>query len=77
MIHNSKLLFLTGIFLFSSCTEELPIEEGVFDNPLDENEIDYETPAITFFPIVNDVVLGSNFIVSVLYLLWRTLVVAI
>ena len=68
MINNSKLLFLTGIFLFSSCTEELPIEEGVFDNPLDENEVDYETPAITFFPIVNDVVLGSSFIVSVFIL---------
>ena len=31
-----------------SCTEELPVEEGIFDNPLDEDEVSYETPALTF-----------------------------
>jgi len=68
MIKFLKLLFLTGIFLLSSCTEELPLEEGVFDNPLDEDEVSYETPALTFFPFINDVSLGGSFIVSVFIL---------
>ena len=65
MIKRFNLLVLLGLFFCMSCTEELPVEEGIFDNPLDEDEVSYETPALTFFPIINDVSLGGSFIVSV------------
>ena len=47
-----------------SCTEEL-LPEDVFENPLDEDEVTYETPALTFYPLENDVNLGTSFTVSV------------
>ena len=53
--------------LFSSCTEDIP-EEDVFDNPLDEGEVVYETPALTLFPLLMEPSVGSNFMVQVFVL---------
>ena len=64
MISFIKLLLSGCIFLMISCTEELPPED-VFENPLDEDEVTYETPALTFYPLENDVNLGTSFTVSV------------
>ena len=50
------------ILLMISCTKELPPED-VFENPLDEDEVTYETPDIlSFGKCVN---LGTSFTVSV------------
>ena len=43
------LIILVPILLMFSCDNEIP-EEDVFDNPLDEEEVTYETPALTFYP---------------------------
>ena len=40
------LLILPLLFLFS-CAKDIP-EEDVFDNPLDEDEVIYDTPALTW-----------------------------
>ena len=64
MISFSRLLLSGCILLMISCTEELPPED-VFENPLDEDEVTYETPALTFYPLENDVNLGTSFTVSV------------
>ena len=64
MISFARLLLGGCILLMISCTEELPPED-VFENPLDEDEVTYETPALTFYPLENDVNLGTSFTVSV------------
>ena len=64
MISFARLLLSGCILLMISCTEELPPED-VFENPLDEDEVTYETPALTFYPLENDVNLGTSFTVSV------------
>ena len=50
-------LILPLLFLFS-CGKDIP-EEDVFDNPLDEDEVTYDTPALTFYPVDISINLGS------------------
>ena len=47
MINRLGILILLPVLTFMSCSEELPPED-VFENPLDEDEVTYETPALTF-----------------------------
>ena len=59
-------LILPLFFLFS-CGKDIP-EEDVFDNPLDEDEVTYETPALTFYPVDISIDLGSSQTVDVFVL---------
>ena len=63
---KSVLLILPLLFLFS-CAKDIP-EEDVFDNPLDEDEVTYETPALTFYPLDISIDLGSSSTVDVFVL---------
>ena len=63
---KSILLILPLLFLFS-CGKDIP-EEDVFDNPLDEDEVTYETPALTFYPVDISIDLGSSQTVDVFVL---------
>ena len=60
------LLILPLLFLFS-CAKDIP-EEDVFDNPLDEDEVIYDTPALTFYPLDISIDLGSSSTVDVFVL---------
>ena len=60
------LLILPLLFLFS-CGKDIP-EEDVFDNPLDEDEVIYDTPALTFYPLDISIDLGSSSTVDVFVL---------
>ena len=64
MIEKLRILIFFPVMIFISCTQELPPED-VFDNPLDEDEVSYETPALTFYPLENDVALGTSFSVGI------------
>ena len=55
------------LFVFISCQREIP-EENIFDNPLDEDVVDYETPALTLFPSQVSANVNSNFKVDVFVL---------
>jgi hypothetical protein len=59
-------VILPLLFLFS-CGKDIP-EEDVFDNPLDEDEVTYETPALTFYPVDISIDLGSSQTVDVFVL---------
>ena len=50
-----------------SCGKDIP-EEDVFDNPLDEDEVTYDTPALTFYPVDISIDLGSSQTVDVFVL---------
>ena len=63
---KQALLILPLLFLFS-CGKDIP-EEDVFDNPLDEEEVTYETPALTFYPVDISIDLGSSQTVDVFVL---------
>ena len=60
------LLILALLSLFS-CSKDIP-EEDVFDNPLDEEEVTYDTPALTFYPLDISIDLGSSSTVDVFVL---------
>ena len=60
------LLILPLLFLFS-CAKDIP-EEDVFENPLDEDEVTYDTPALTFYPLDISIDLGSSSTVDVFVL---------
>ena len=66
MKNLSAFLILSLLFLFS-CGKEIP-EEDVFENPLDEEEVTYETPALTFYPVDISIDLGSSQAVDVFVL---------
>ena len=66
MKYSRLLLILSLLFLFS-CRKDIP-EEYVFDNPLDEEEVTYETPALTFYPVDISIDLGSSQAVDVFVL---------
>ena len=53
------------VFLFLSCAKEIPTEEGVFDNPLDAEEVTYDTPALTFYPNKIETGIGTSVPVQV------------
>ena len=59
--------FLILLLLLFSCGKEIP-EEDVFENPLDEEEVTYETPALTFYPVDISIDLGSSSTVDVFVL---------
>ena len=61
-----SLLILPLLFLFS-CAKDIP-EEDVFENPLDEDEVTYDTPALTFYPLDISIDLGSSSTVDVFVL---------
>ncbi len=63
---KSFLLILSLLLLFS-CGKDIP-EEDVFDNPLDEDEVTYDTPALTFYPLDINIELGSSSTVDVFVL---------
>ena len=66
MKNLSAFLILSLLLLFS-CGKEIP-EEDVFENPLDEEEMTYETPALTFYPLDISISLGSSQSVDVFVL---------
>tara|TARA_Y100000590_G_C15716027_1_gene1011938 strand:+ start:2548 stop:2889 length:342 start_codon:yes stop_codon:yes gene_type:complete len=51
-------------FLFISCSKDIPNEE-VFNNPLDDEVVEYSLPALTLFPIQIDATVNSNFKVEI------------
>ena len=63
----SRLLLMLFLLLLFSCGKEIP-EEDVFENPLDEEEMTYETPALTFYPLDISIDLGSSQSVDVFVL---------
>ena len=67
MINRLGILILLPALTFMSCSEELPPED-VFDNPLDEDEVTYETPALTFYPVDISIALGASQSVDVFVL---------
>ena len=62
-----KLFILLPALILFSCENEIP-EEDVFNNPLDEEEVSYETPALTFYPVDISIPLGSSQSVDVFVL---------
>ena len=60
----SRLFLTLSLLLLYSCGKEIP-EEDVFENPLDEEEMTYETPALTFYPVDISINLGSSQAVDV------------
>ena len=66
MKNLSAFLILSLLLLFS-CGKEIP-EEDVFENPLDEEEVTYETPALTFYPVDISIDLGSSQTVDIFVL---------
>ena len=66
MKNLSAFLILSLLLLFS-CGKEIP-EEDVFENPLDEEEVTYETPALTFYPVDISIDLGYSQTVDVFVL---------
>ena len=67
MINRLGILIVLPVLTFMSCSEELPPED-VFDNPLDEDEVTYETPALTFYPVDISIALGASQSVDVFVL---------
>ena len=67
MIKRLGILFLLPLMVLMSCGQELPPED-VYDNPLDEDEVTYETPALTFYPLDIEIDLGSSQTVDVFVL---------
>ena len=55
------------LLILFSCEQDIP-EEDVFDNPLDEEEVTYLTPALTLFPILVEISVGGSFPVEVFIL---------
>ena len=65
---NLRAFLILSLLLLFSCGKEIPEEEGVFENPLDEEEVTYETPALTFYPLDITIDLGSSQSVDVFVL---------
>ena len=45
-----KLFTILVTFFILSCENDLTGLEEILDNPLDENQVDYEVPAFVFYP---------------------------
>ena len=65
--HLKSVLLILPLLILFSCAKDIP-EEDVFDNPLDEDEVTYETPALTFYPLDISIDLGSSSTVDVFVL---------
>ena len=61
-----RVLIIIGLFIFS-CSNDVPdpASEEIFNNPLDEEEVAYELPALTFYPLEVGVTAGTSFGVDV------------
>jgi hypothetical protein len=66
-VKNLSAFLILSLLLLFSCGKEIP-EEDVFENPLDEEEMTYETPALTFYPLDISISLGSSQSVDVFVL---------
>jgi hypothetical protein len=66
-VKNLRAFLILSLLLLFSCGKEIP-EEDVFENPLDEEEMTYETPALTFYPLDISISLGSSQSVDVFVL---------
>jgi len=66
-VKNLRLFLILSLLFLFSCRKDIP-EEDVFDNPLDEDEVTYETPALTFYPVDISIDLGSSQTVDVFVL---------
>ena len=64
---NLRLFLILPLLFLFSCRKDIP-EEDVFDNPLDADEVTYETPALTFYPVDISIDLGSSQTVDVFVL---------
>ena len=62
-----KRFLIIFAFFFFSCSNEVPnpASEEIFNNPLDEEEVEYDLPALTFYPVEVDVAAGTSFGVDV------------
>jgi hypothetical protein len=67
MIKRLVIFTLLPLMTLMSCGQDVPPED-VYDNPLDEDEVTYETPALTFYPIDISIDLGSSQAVDVFVL---------
>jgi len=58
---------LLMLLFFLSCMNEIPDPEteNIFNNPLDEEEVEYAFPALTFFPIDITISPGESFDVEI------------
>jgi len=63
-LKNLRTFLILSLLFLISCGKEIP-EEDVFDNPLDEEEVTYDTPALTFYPSSVETGIGSSFPVQV------------
>jgi len=66
-VKHLRLFLILSLSLLFSCGKEIP-EEDVFENPLDEDEVTYETPALTFYPVDISIDLGSSQTVDIFVL---------
>ena len=57
----NKLYAIFLILVFLGCENDVTGLDDILDNPLDENEVDYEVPAFVFYPAQFDVSLGASF----------------
>ena len=62
-----KRILIIFTFFFFSCTSDVPDpnSEDLFDNPLDAEEVEYDLPALTFFPVEINATAGGIFTVDV------------
>ncbi len=62
-----KTFLIIFAFFFFSCSNDVPnpASEDIFDNPLDEEEVEYYLPALTFYPVEVNASAGGIFTVDV------------
>ncbi len=56
-----KLSAILLILVFLGCENDVTGLDDILDNPLDEDQVDYEVPAFVFYPAQFDVSLGASF----------------
>ena len=56
-----KLFFILFVLLFIGCEDDITGLDDILINPLDETQVDYETPAFVFYPDQFDISLGASF----------------
>lgn len=65
MIKVYPIYILFFSFFLFSCENDIPEEEDVFDNPLDEEVVEYELPALTIYPAQTDATVNNNFKIEI------------
>ena len=56
-----KLNYIFMLLIILGCENDITGLDDILDNPLDENEVDYEVPAFVFYPTQFDVSLSASF----------------